>query len=561
MTTLVINGKRVKVSDNFTSMSPEEQGRVVDEIAQSIGVAAAPGVMPRATMTPGSQASIAAMAAMTQSPAAALDAERAKGRTTWDAIKDNVVGNPDDGVQSYGESLGTWLNRAGETMTLGTVGDEASSAVYSMLPGRTYEGELNRFRKNEEGMSGLGRVSADLVGAILPSLTGIGLMTKAPSVGSAMLRAAGYGGVTGGIMGFMEGEGDATERAKSALASGALGAGIGGLMPLVTAGIRKAGEAFINRGVKGAAVRGAPAVDDLIAQAGAKYDEARALGIAATGDQTTKLADGMTDVLRAEGLVSPTGRMSSAYPKVTDALNMMMDYAEGQMNPTQMQQVRKLLQAAAGSGDKQEARIGAKMLREFDDFIEPLAPQIREGNALYSRAKKGEMIEQAIDLAGNRAGQFSGSGFENALRTEFRALERKIIKGELKGLSAAQIEAIKKVARGGPVENVLRDLGKMAPRGVVSAGMTTGVPFAVGTTLGGPMVGTGLSTAALGLGEFGRRAATAMQTKNADFASAIMRMGENPAMKRVPQEVRGLIDAILMGQSARPADALQGQLR
>lgn len=39
MTTLVINGKRVKVSDNFTSLSPEEQNRTVEEIAQSMGAA------------------------------------------------------------------------------------------------------------------------------------------------------------------------------------------------------------------------------------------------------------------------------------------------------------------------------------------------------------------------------------------------------------------------------------------------------------------------------------------------------------------------------------------
>ncbi len=38
MTTLVINGKQVKVSDNFTSLSPEEQNRTVEEIAQSMGV-------------------------------------------------------------------------------------------------------------------------------------------------------------------------------------------------------------------------------------------------------------------------------------------------------------------------------------------------------------------------------------------------------------------------------------------------------------------------------------------------------------------------------------------
>jgi hypothetical protein len=46
MTTLSINGKKVKVSDDFLSLSPEEQNKAVDEIAAAMGVAkpaAAPG--------------------------------------------------------------------------------------------------------------------------------------------------------------------------------------------------------------------------------------------------------------------------------------------------------------------------------------------------------------------------------------------------------------------------------------------------------------------------------------------------------------------------------------
>lgn len=507
---------------------------------------------------------LASLSAMTQNPAAAYEAEqarRAENRTWGQALYDNVIGDPTDGVQSYGESLGTWLNRAGETMTLGTVGDEASAAAYSALPGRTYEGELARFRGNEEAMSTAGRLTADLTGAILPSLAGVGMMAKAPSLGSAMLRGAGYGAATGGLLGFMEGEGGARNRANSGMLSAALGGGIGGIIPVATAGLRKAGEAIANRGVQKAAIKGTESVDDLIAKAGAKYDEARALGITAQPAQTAKLADTMTDTLRSEGLISPTGRISSAYPKVTDALNMVKDYADGNMTPTQMQQVRKLLQAAAKSADGQEARLGTKMLREFDNFVEPLAPQFKDANALYSRAMKGSMIDEAIELAGSKAGQFSGSGFENALRTEFRALDRKIIKGQIKGLSEAQIAAIRRVANGGPVENILRDMGKMAPRGVVSAGVSTGVPFAIGNAIGGPMLGGSMSALTLGLGEAGRRGATSMQTKNAAFASAIMRMADAPGVKRLPAEVRGLIDALLVGQSARSADALQGQLR
>src|SRR5690606_447481 len=46
------------------------------------------------------------------------ETEVAQERGFGAALYDNIIGNPDDGVQSYGEQLGTWLNRAGESMTL-----------------------------------------------------------------------------------------------------------------------------------------------------------------------------------------------------------------------------------------------------------------------------------------------------------------------------------------------------------------------------------------------------------------------------------------------------------
>ena len=50
----------------------------------------------------------------------------------------------------------------------------------------------------------------------------------------------------------------------------------------------------------------------------------------------------------------------------------------------------------------------------------------------------------------NRAAQFSGSGFENALRTEFRNLAQN--PKRLRGFSAEEQAAIRRVARGGPAD-------------------------------------------------------------------------------------------------------------
>ena len=76
---------------------------------------------------------------------------------------------------------------------------------------------------------------------------------------------------------------------------------------------------------------------------------------------------------------------------------------------------------------------------------------------------------------------------ENAIRIQFRSLLNRIIKGQESGWSQDEIKAIEKVVQGGPVENLLRYLGKFAPTGVVSAyGGTGGAAMAAYNITGDP---------------------------------------------------------------------------
>jgi hypothetical protein len=291
-----------------------------------------------------------------------------------------------------------------------------------------------------------------------------------------------------------------------------------------------------------------PDVAALKSQAGDLYDVARAQGTAATPAQVNTIGDDLMQTLRAEGLITPKGNMAGSYPRVADAIKLVDDYRGSPMTPTEMLQVRKSFQAAAQSADPVEARIGTLLIRQFDDFTSPLAPQIAEANSIYRRAMQGDMIETTVELAGSKAGQFSGSGFENALRTEFRALERKIIKGQLK-VTPDEEALIRRIAQGGFAENLARDIGKAAPRGVVSTGISGGVPFAIGSSLGTPALGLALGGGTMAAGEIGRRIATAMQTRNAGLLSALARSGgvmpaNIGAASRVPSMV-GTIPGLL----------------
>lgn len=272
---------------------------------------------------------------------------------------------------------------------------------------------------------------------------------------------------------------------------------------------------------------GVPSVEKLEQQADAKYKEAEKTGITASQQQTQGLAADMRQIATDEGLISPTGRLSEAYPKAKEAIRMLDDYAQGEMTVPQMGTVRKVLKDAAKSTDDAERRVASIMLEKFDDFTSPLAPPLKQARALYHAAMKGETLQTADELAGSRAGQFTGSGYENARRTEYRGLERKIIKGQERGFKPAEAAAISKVAQGTRGSNTARNVGRMAPTGPMSFAATAGVPFMIGNALGGPYVGAAASGVAAGTGYMGRAIATHLGKKHAELASLITRSGGN----------------------------------
>jgi hypothetical protein len=412
------------------------------------------------------------------------------------------------------------------------------------------------------GVSGLGRGATEL--AALPATIGGGLdalservglipegsRANTPSLGAG-IRAAGsqitngateydpqtttgeyaqtvgefVGGGAGakvGVLGGLasEGAGQLTEgtalepyaRIGGGFAGGFAGAALGSTIDRVRQG-----------GLRAAFVRNTESVDDLRTAATSLYDDARATGVQAAPAQTTAMATRARATLQAEGAITPSGRIAEM-PNVRHAIATLDDYAGSPMTPTEMLSVRRALQTAAGSADGAEARIGRVLRNQFDEAINPLAPQIRQANAIYGRMAQGELVEQTIELAGSQAGQFTGSGFENALRTQFRGLERKIIKGQLQA-SPDEVAMISHIARGGSLENLMRDIGKAAPTGVVSLGMGAGVPFVMGNAIGGPALGAAAAVAVPTVGAGARNIATRLQTGNADFLGAIARSG------------------------------------
>lgn len=351
---------------------------------------------------------------------------------------------------------------------------------------------------------------------------GLGLLTggsNAISVAKPTIAGmAGRGALEGALMGGSSGySGSEDPTLPGRLQAAAQGAAVGGVLGGVTGGI--AG------GQMAAAQRGAvPTVQELSDEAAGLYQAARASGVTSTPQATTQIADTIDGIARAENVLLPSGKVNQTYPKIAGVLNVFDEYKGRPLDVGQMQAIRRNLQDAAKSLDPGERRIATIMLGEFDDFAQGVAPELAEASNLYWRAKTGELIEEAIDLAENRSSQYSQSGMDNALRTQFRQLNARIIKGQVRGITPELAEQIARVAEGGPIDNFARSVGKFSVRGPVSA-IPSILAGTAGAGAGGP-VGAALGAGLVALpGEIGRRVAEKGTVNNARLAAALARSG------------------------------------
>lgn len=372
------------------------------------------------------------------------------------------------------------VNQAYEQAPVSAIaGDAAGSVAFGLLSGGS--NLINVAKPSIAGMAGRGAVEGSLMGA-----------------------GTGYSGAEDPSL-----EGRLQGAAQGAVVGGALGAITGGL---------------VGNSMSKAQRNAVPTVQELADDAGALYQAARASGVTASPQMTDGIANTIEGVARAENVILPSGRVNNTYPKIAGVLNIFDEYKGQPIDVGQMQSIRRSLQDAAKSIDPGERRVATIMLGEFDDFATGVAPELAEASNLYWRSKLGETIEEAIDLATNRSSQYSQSGMENALRTQFRQLNAKIIKGQLRGVPPELAEQIRLVADGSPIQNFARGVGKFAVRGPVSGVIPT-LAAAAGFGVGGP-VGAALGAGTVALpGEVGKRAAEGISIRNADVASAIARSG------------------------------------
>lgn len=416
---------------------------------------------------------------------------------------------------------------AGVETPFRVIGDLATGRGFD--PGRAFGEALTgaqEYMNAEQARNPVGAAVGDVVGAVANPINKLGFLNGAASVPGAIVRGAADGAIFGGISGFGRADGDLTDRAVEAATGATVGAGAGGLLG-------GAVGALAGRAAKAKV----PTVAEMEDQAGAIYDAAEKSGVVFAKPAVRAFADDITATAITEGIDQ------TIHPAATAALKRIQSLRNNGATVKDLRTLRKVLRAAGKdntNGDQQ--RIAGIMTRALDDFIDTQVPSLKPANRIYQQAKKGEVIETAIELAHSKSGG-TRTGLENAIRNEFQALDRQIIKGQLKGLTKAEISAIRHAARGGKVENILRYVGKLAPTGVVSGSASLGVPFAIGNVMGGPIVGATAAGATAGTGLLSKTLATQMAIANAERAALTARNGGAALAPKVKPAVGALVDA------------------
>jgi len=450
------------------------------------------------------------------------------------AIYDNLIGNPNDGVQSYGEQLGTWLNRAGESMTLGVVGDEASAAATGMLPGRSYGGELDRYRANEAGMSTLGGLSADIAGALVPGIGTAGLIARAPTALGRIGVGAATGGAMGAVQGFAEGEGGSAERLRGSLSGAGIGSALGGAIPAIGAGIGSVAKGNATRRMIRQAGRNAPTSEALRAEGNALYQQIDDAGVQIRPEAFSRARESILNSLRANTGFDELPGPGSLTPN-TSRVVQIMDAAGDKMaqDPTaalpfrSLDQMRRQAGAAAGNiTNKSDQRAGVEVIKQLDDFVQTLSPDdviegsdvatlqsaIGKARDVWSRMSRSQTVDDAIGRSENYL-----SGPASGIRNQFKnILQNKKLSAQF---TDAERAALRQVTNGGALNQIINLAGGgLAQIGAIGGGLAVGGPAG------------GIAGAVLAAGQ--RKLAEATTMRAAEAARSAIASGalRNPAI-------------------------------
>lgn len=413
-------------------------------------------------------------------------------------------------VQSAADSFGTWvgdqlgLPRLTPEQQAGFTGAGARAPTTAAIESATTFDQHKHIPQTTAGK--FARTAASF--AVPAGVAGKGV------------KAALKFGVIPGLV--SEGAGQATEGSAlepfARVGGAMLGAGVAG-------GLMKAKKAAI------------PTVGDLEAQSRALYDSAKQRGVLVSHN----VFDNAINNITRKAQSFPIDEQLT--PGAFRALQRLNEMRGTSVDLEDLDNLRKIIGMAAGSNVKADRAAAMQMMDEFDNFMNGLKPadvlagdpqaamsDILKARSLWSRKAKAETIEQIFERARNAVGaNYTAAGMQTAIRQQFRTIANN--PKELRRFTQAEQATIKEIVRGTTGENLLRLIGKFAPRGAVSGGILGAATWA----------NPGLGATMFLAGEGAKAASTRMGMRNVNRLDEMVRSGTpqprppvNPALSLAP---------------------------
>jgi hypothetical protein len=245
-------------------------------------------------------------------------------------------------------------------------------------------------------------------------------------------------------------------------------------------------------------------------------------------------------------------------PRANRAFERIGELGGRPVSLNELDNLRKIIGASGESAVASEREIARRLTNRLDDYVSSIDPAkailigkgeaqagidaFREGRKLWSQQAKASRIEELMKRAETSAPNYSASGMENALRTQFRQVA--MSPKQMRRFNKEEQDAIRSVAKGDFTTNALRMAGKLAPRGIVSGGVLAGIGS----------VNPIMALAAMGAGEIGKRGATARTTRAAESARNLMLSGQPITQRPMSPAERALYQSSIVG-----AQGLLGQ--
>jgi hypothetical protein len=313
----------------------------------------------------------------------------------------------------------------------------------------------------------------------------------------------------------------------------------------------KVRQASKDKAIKQTLIQDAPSIERLKDVSRGVYKELDEAGVTVSQPAFNNFVDGLSDTIRKEGL-DP-----DLTPKANAAINRLQNEVATAKTITEIDTLRKVAQNAASSIDPSDARLGAIMIENIDNFLDNLdpkklargaggadvGPKFKVARELWGRARRSEMINDAFEKAKNQA-----SGFENGIVVQFRSILNN--KKKSKFFKKDELQAMRDVVRG----TKATDLAKLVGRLGFSEGHATNLiggslGIAAGAQLGGPIGAVAVPV----IGQVSRKLAQRLTRKNGEFADAVVRAGpdarkiieayqnKTPKKLRDPEELSQLL--------------------